>query len=223
MNITMPIGIDEEYYLNEEKGFKEINDKRKLISINDLDFINDKIPIFKGDITFLKDIDVIVNAANKKMLGCFYPLHNYIDNIIFSYAGLKIRRDLIEIMKIENNNKDEENGKCKETKGYSLPAKYVFHTVGPKIMFGKIETKDKEDLKNSYLSCLKKCEEMKLSSIAFPSISTGGFSFPISLAHKIAIDTVKDYLKNTKYIKRVVLVLFSDNDFNIYKDYLTNK
>lgn len=77
MNITMPIGIDEEYYLNEEKGFKEINDKRKLITINDLDFINDKIPIFKGDITFLKDIDVIVNDANKKMLCCFYPLHNY--------------------------------------------------------------------------------------------------------------------------------------------------
>lgn len=79
-------------------------------------------------------VDAIVNAANSKVLGCFVLLHNCIENVIHSAAGIQLRDECNTIMKIQG--KDEEAGKAKINGAYNLPSKYVIHTVGPTIPQG---------------------------------------------------------------------------------------
>lgn len=209
MNITMPYDLADEYYEKEEKVLRDILSRKIIFDINNL---NEGISIIKGDITLLK-VDAIVNACNSKLLGCFQPLHKCVDNAIHSFAGLKVRRDLIEIM--EKQAHDELNGLCKVTKGYNLPSKYIFHTVGP--IYNNLK-QDAIDLRSCYYNSLKKADEMKLESIAFPSISTGIFGYPIDKASSIAINTAKEYLeKENKNLKRIVFVLFSEGDYSVYE------
>ena len=131
-------------------------------------------------------------------------------SLIEKYADNHIK--LVDMMLIQGY--DEPNGKCKVTKGYNLPSKFIFHTVGP-IYKGSIQ--DDIDLKNCYLSCLKKADEMKLESICFCSLSTGLYGFPIEKASLIAISTVKKYLKEeNKNIKKIIFDVFSEGDFDAY-------
>lgn len=208
LNITMPLNLSSEFYLKEGKILKDEINKKKIVDVKE--FPNG-ISLYKGDITLI-NADAIVNACNEKMLGCFIPNHSCIDNAIHSYAGLEVRRDMIEIM--GNQGHDEENGMCKVTKAYNLPSKYIFHTVGP--IYDGI-SQDEIDLKNCYLSCLKEADEMKLESIVFSSISTGVYGYPKTEACKIAVKTTSDYLKyKNKNIKKVIFDCFSMEDFNIY-------
>ena len=209
MNITMPYDLSDEYYEKEEKVLRNILYRKIIV---DTDNLNDGISIIKGDITLLK-VDAIVNACNSKLLGCFQPLHKCVDNAIHSFAGLKVRRDLIEIMNKQAH--DEANGLCKVTKGYNLPSKYIFHTVGP--IYDNLN-QDAVDLRNCYYNSLKMADDMKLESIAFPSISTGIFGYPIEKASTIALNTAKEYLeKENKNLKRIVFVLFSEGDYSVYE------
>lgn len=208
MNITMPFDLSNEFYQRQDNVLKDILSKKKII---DSSIFNDGINLYKGDITLIK-ADAIVNACNSKLLGCFVPGHNCIDNAIHSFAGLQLRRDLIQVM--EEQGYDEPNGKCKVTPAYNLPSKYIFHTVGP-IYSGS--NQDDIDLENCYLSCLKKADEMKLESIVFCSLSTGIYGFPIERAAKIAVKTVRDYLKKeNKNIKKVIFDVFSERDNEVY-------
>lgn len=210
-NITMPYDLSEEFYVKQDLILKDILSKKQIIDVNDLKPIKDNIYLFKGDITLIK-ADAIVNACNKKMLGCFVPGHHCIDNAIHSFAGLEVRRDMMRIM--EEQGYDEPNGKCKVTKGYNLPAKYIFHTVGP-IYNGSGQ--NNIDLRNCYYSCMKMADDMRLESIVFCSLSTGVFGFPIDKASDIAINTVNKYLKEeNKNIKKVIFNVFSDKDYNVY-------
>lgn len=186
LNITMPINLSDEFYKRQDIVLKEELNKKNIV---DESFFKKGISLFKGDITLLK-VDAITNACNSKMLGCFVPGHHCIDNAIHTYAGLEVRRDMMEIMNKQGH--DEANGLVKVSKGYNLPSKFIFHTVGP--IYSRIK-QDDIDLANSYYSCLKKADEMKLKSIAFCSLSTGIFGFPIEKASIIAIETVKRYLK----------------------------
>ena len=214
MNVAMPVGFSEEFYLRQDKYLQDRLKNLTVIDVNKLSY-KDNIALFKGDITLLK-ADAIINAANSQLLGCFVPNHHCIDNAIHSFAGLQVRRDLIEIMAEQGH--EEPNGQVKVTKGYNLPAKYIFHTVGP-IYRG--QNKDNIDLTNCYYSCLKKADEMKLESIVFCSISTWVFGFPIDKASQIAIKTVKNYLeKENQNIKMVIFDVFSDVDYKIYEDNL---
>lgn len=209
MNITMPYDLSDEYYEKEEKVLKSILSRK---TITDIIGFNNCISIAKGDITLFK-VDAIVNACNSKLLGCFQPLHKCVDNAIHSFAGLKVRRDLMRIM--DNQGHDEANGLCKVTKGYNLPSKYIFHTVGP--IYNNLK-QDAIDLRNSYYNSLKMADDMKLESIAFPSISTGIFGYPIEKASEIAINTAKEYLeKENKNLKKIVFVLFSEGDYSVYE------
>lgn len=208
LNITMPIHLSDEFYLRQDKVLKDLLSKKVVVDSNDF---KDGISLYKGDITLIK-ADAIVNACNSDLLGCFIPLHHCIDNAIHSFAGLQVRRDLYDVMQKQGHK--EKNGFVKVTKGYNLPSKYIFHTVGP--IYDK-SNQNEIDLENCYLSCLKKADEMGLESIVFCSISTGVFSFPIDKASDIAINTVKDYLKaENKNIKKVIFDLFSDNDYYVY-------
>lgn len=212
MNITTPYSLSDEYYKYQDEIIKNELKKKDII---DVSTFND-ISIYKGDIISLK-ADVIVNACNEKLLGCFSPLHNCIDNAIHSFAGLEMRRDLMEIM--DKQNHDEENGKCKVTKGYNLNAKYVFHTVGPKI-FGNVTKENENDLRNCYLSSLKMAIDMKLNSIVFPCISTGIYGYPKDLARDLAIKTVKEFLNENNSNIKVIFNVFTDYDYKLYKEKL---
>lgn len=173
---------------------------------------SDRISLWRGDITRL-GVDAIVNAANSQLLGCFVPCHGCIDNAIHSAAGIQLRNECAEIMAEQGH--EEPIGKAKITKGYNLPAKHVIHTVGPIVGLAVTE-KQKEQLKDCYLNCLKVAEKSSLKSIAFCCISTGEFHFPNKLAAEIAVDTVDRFLTKNS-IERVLFNVFKEQDFNIYK------
>ena len=211
-NITMPYDLSVEFYEKQDNVLQEILSRKKIKDASDF---SDGVSLYQGDITLIK-ADAIVNACNNKMLGCFVPGHHCIDNAIHSFAGLQVRRDMMAIM--ENQGHDEPNGDCKVTKAYNLPSRYIFHTVGP-IYGGK--TQDETDLKNCYLSCLKKADEMGLTSIAFCCLSTGVFGYPNEKAAFLAVNTVRQYLaKENENVKKVVFNVFLDKDYDIYKKLL---
>lgn len=212
LNITMPIDLSDEFYLKQDRVIQEELAKKQIIDISSFPL---GISLHKGDITLINS-DAIVNACNSKMLGCFVAGHNCIDNAIHTFGGLEVRRDMMEIMNKQGH--DEPNGDVKVTLAYNLPSKYIFHTVGP--IYSNIP-QDNLDLVSSYYSCLKKADEMGLESITFCSLSTGIFGFPIEKASKLAIKTVKTYLKEeNKNIKKVIFDVFSDSDYEVYKNNL---
>ena len=105
-------------------------------------------------------------------------------------------------------------GEARITKGYRLPAKHVIHTVGP-IWHGGRNGED-ELLRSCYRNCLKLSEQNGVRTIAFPSISTGAYGYPIEQASSIAVETVNEYLDETSKIEKVVFVCFSRADYEVY-------
>jgi len=164
----------------------------------------ERIKLIKSDITKVK-VDAIVNAANKSLLG-----GGGVDGAIHQAAGPKL---LEECRKLGGC----ETGEAKITNGYNLPARYVIHTVGPIWRGGK--NNEAKFLKNCYLNSLRLAEKYNIKTIAFPAISTGAYGYPKIKAAKVAIETVSDYLKKSK-IKRVVFVLFTNTDYQIYQKLL---
>lgn len=177
---------------------------------------DERISIWQGDITLL-EVDAIVNAANSAMLGCWVPNHACIDNCIHTFAGVQLRRDCSRIMRAQGH--EEPTGTAKITSAYSLPSRYVLHTVGP-IISGPVTERDKELLASSYRSCFELAEEHGIESIAYCCISTGVFRFPNDLAAEIAIKTVRECLDNAKSVKHVIFNVFKDVDKMLYENIL---
>lgn len=219
MNIRMPSRISEEFLKVQDDYLTNETLNKDLTSVEDIKKVKGKIALWQGDITTLK-ADAIVNAANSKLLGCFIPMHNCIDNVIHSAAGIQLREECNTIMKIQD--KDEGIGKAKITGAYNLPSKHVIHTVGPAIAQGMLPSKsDCEDLASCYNSCLDIASQNNLDSLAFCCISTGIFNFPQDLAAEIAITTVEEYLKsNETSLNNVIFNVFTDRDYLIYKNLL---
>ena len=223
MNIQSPTQLSDKYYEIQIKILCNETREKNLVSAeeikaisNNTNEIESRIAVWQGDITYLK-VDAIVNAANSQMLGCFIPLHNCIDNQIHSAAGFQLRMECDHIMKEQGH--EEKIGTAKITNAYNLPSKYVIHTVGPAIPNGfKPSEKEKAELASCYKSCLELADKRKLKSIAFCSISTGVFNFPKEDASKIAIKTVKDYLKNNKdtNLEKIIFNTFSKDSTDIY-------
>ena len=224
MNIQTPVKLSDKFYEIQNKILSEETENKNLAYDSEIrtisenpDEIESKIALWQGDITCLK-VDGIVNAANSQMLGCFIPLHNCIDNQIHSAAGYQLRMECHKIM--EEQGHEEDIGKAKITPAYNLPSKYVLHTVGPAIAYGSLPSeKDYEKLENCYRSCLELADSNGLKSLAFCSISTGVFNFPKDQASKLAIETVRNYLKNNPKtsIERVIFNTFSDEATEIYR------
>lgn len=212
-NITMPYALSEEFYRLQDKILREETQKKNIIFAENLSPMKGKICLWKGDITAIR-ADGIVNACNSELLGCFQPLHSCVDNAIHSFAGLQVRRDLMKIMDLQGH--PEENGGCKITKGYNLPAKYILHTVGPQVK-GKVTEKNEADLKACYLSCLQTAEEFKLKTLVFCSISTGIYGYPIAQASRLAVSTVAQYFEEKdSQIEKIIFNTFSEGDYAIY-------
>lgn len=219
MTISLPNNLSDAYYELEKEYLNEKSQNKLIISCDKVEEkLFEQVYLFKGDITAIK-ADAIVNAANEKMLGCFVPRHHCIDNAIQMASGLGLRQECMEIMKEQGQ--DEEVGLAKITKGYNLPAKYVIHTVGPNVN-GPVRLTGEEvvnQLRSCYLSILRKANEYEdIKNIVFCSISTGVYGVPISLASEIALITIKEYLSNEKHrLERVIIDVFSEEDYNEYK------
>ena len=218
MNVREPKNIDDGFlkiqdeYLTEENNSAKITDVNQLVSSNP----DERVILWQGDITALR-VDAIVNAANSQMCGCFRPMHNCVDNIIHSKSGMQLRLKCAELMQKQGH--EEPAGQAKITPAYNLPCKYVLHTVGP-IVQGKLTKRHEEQLKSCYRSCLELAERNGVESIAFCCISTGVFMFPNQRAAEIAVETVKEYLKDHDGMKKVVFNVYKDLDLEIYRDLL---
>ncbi len=218
MNVRHPSSISEEFLGIQDEFLTEENNSRHLVSIFELSDYNKNcknIILWQGDIITLK-VDAIVNAANDAMLGCFIPNHACIDNVIHSAAGVQLREDCNQFMKLQGHR--EKTGDAKITKAYNLPCKHVIHTVGP--IVDVLKDKHKQDLASCYVSCLDLAIKNSLKSIAFCCISTGEFRFPNKEAAEIAIKTVKDYLSSNNTDIKVVFNVFKDVDYELYKQLL---
>lgn len=219
MNVRPPKEVSSEFLEIQDEFLSNETSKKILTSAEDIREVKGKLALWQGDITTLK-VDAIVNAANSKLLGCFIPMHNCIDNVIHSAAGIQLREECNRIM--QNQATDEEVGKAKITGAYNLPSRYVIHTVGPAIPQGLKPSDDEcENLANCYRSCLELADSYGIKTIAFCGISTGVFNFPQELAAEIAIKTVGQYLnENESSLEKVIFDVFSNESYMIYKKLL---
>ena len=164
-----------------------------------------KPELYKGDITKL-NVDAIVNAANNSLLG-----GGGVDGAIHRAAGH-------ELLEYNQRLGGCTTGEAKISPGFKLPAKYIIHTVGPVWNGGK-NNEDKL-LANCYKNSLKLAAENNIKTIAFPSVSTGVYRFPVERASKIAVKEVKDFLEKDSSIEKVIFVCFDDRIYEIYNEIL---
>ncbi|MEM3577094.1 MAG: O-acetyl-ADP-ribose deacetylase [Candidatus Bathyarchaeia archaeon] len=167
-----------------------------------------KICLVQGDITEM-DTDAIVNAANTTLMG-----GGGVDGAIHRKGGPKILEECKRIRATEWPN-GLPTGKAVITSGGNLKAKYIIHTVGP-IWRGGTHG-EPELLAEAYRNSLMLAVSKGLKTIAFPSISTGAYGYPIEKACKVALATIKEFVEREDKLEEVVLVLFSKQDFEIYK------
>jgi O-acetyl-ADP-ribose deacetylase len=168
---------------------------------------NATLEIIQGDITEV-EADAIVNAANSTLLG-----GGGVDGAIHRKGGPKILEEC-KLIRATEWPDGLPTGKAVITSGGNLKAKYVIHTVGP-VWLGGFHV-EAELLKQAYRNTLKLAVSKGLKTIAFPSISTGAYSYPIEEANHIAISIVKSFLEKEDRLERVIFVLFSKRDFEIY-------
>ena len=213
MNVRIAKNVDDEFIKVQDEYLKEEIKRKGIVDIDDLKPIKDGIYLWQGDITTLR-CDVIVNAANSGMTGCYVPNHRCIDNCIHSFAGVQLRLECDEIMTKQGYS--EPTGQAKITNSYNLPCKYIIHTVGP-IINGKLTSEDCDLLESCYKSCLELAAKNNLDSIAFCCISTGEFHFPNDKAAQIAVKTVEEFMKKETSLKKVIFNVFKDMDDEIYR------
>ena len=166
----------------------------------------ERLEIVKADITTLT-VDAIVNAANRTLLG-----GGGVDGAIRRAAG----KELLEECRTLGGCP---TGEAKITGGYRLKARHVIHTVGP--IYADGNHGEPELLAACYRNSLKVAEENCLKTIAFPSISTGAYGYPIERAAPIALREIRAFLSMHPDFKKVYVVCFSLSDYELYRKLLS--
>jgi O-acetyl-ADP-ribose deacetylase (regulator of RNase III) len=164
-----------------------------------------RMELLQGDITCLQ-VDAIVNAANRSLLG-----GGGVDGAIHRAAGPQ----LLAECKTFNGC---ETGQARITAGYRLPARHVIHTVGP---IYRQRPQDSQLLASCYQRSLELAVAHGLKTVAFPAISCGVYGYPPEKACAIAVDTVKGFLQQNRDLKKVLFVVYADEIYRLYHDYLT--
>ena len=168
-----------------------------------------EVKLVHGDIT-KQETEAIVNAANSSLMG-----GGGVDGAIHRAGGRRILEECQVIRKTKYLD-GLPTGEAVITTGGNLKASYVIHTVGPVWRGG--DKGEPQLLKRVYVNTLRVAVESKVKTISFPSISTGTYGYPIELASKVAIGTVKEFLeKYENKLDEVVFVLFSKNDLEVYR------
>jgi O-acetyl-ADP-ribose deacetylase (regulator of RNase III) len=161
-----------------------------------------RVKLVRGDITELA-VDAIVNAANTTLLG-----GGGVDGAIHRAAG----PELLAQCKTLGGCRP---GEAKITRGYTLPARFVIHTVGPVWSGG--HRGEPEILANCYRNSLQVAVENGLRTIAFPAISCGAYRFPIADAAQVAVRTTTEFLHGNDSVDQVTFVVSSDNIYSAYE------
>ncbi len=168
--------------------------------------MKERISIVEGDIT-RQAVDAIVNAANTSLLG-----GGGVDGAIHRAAGPELLEETRQIGGCPT-------GEARVSKGYRLPAKWVIHTVGP-VWAGGHKNEDAL-LSNCYKNSLSKAVEIGARTIAFPSISTGVYRFPLERATEIALKETRRFLEKDTTLRRVVFVCFGEQVLKTYQEVST--
>ena len=161
-----------------------------------------RLEALQGDIS-KQAVDAIVNAANTTLLG-----GGGVDGAVHRAAGPELLKECRRIGGCPT-------GEARITQGHRLPAKYVIHTVGP--VWGGGQRGEPALLRSCYVNALRLAAERGLRSIAFPSISTGAYRYPVERAAEIAVTTVRAALGTATSIALVRFVCFSEADLEVYR------
>ena len=164
--------------------------------------LSGRIAVIEGDIT-KQNVDAVVNAANTTLLG-----GGGVDGAIHRAAGPELLAECRTLGGCPT-------GQARITKGYRLPAKWVIHTVGPVWRDG--EHGEAALLASCYRSCFALAERRGIRTIAFPSISTGAYGFPMDRAARIALTETKRFLEKNALVERVLLVCFGKAALETYQ------
>jgi len=164
-----------------------------------------RLSLIRGDIT-KQETDAIVNAANSSLMG-----GGGVDGAIHRAGGPAI---LEECKRIRSERGPLPAGQAVITTGGNLKARFVIHTVGP-IWHGG-GSGEPELLSSAYRESLKLAVENRLSSVSFPSISTGAYGYPVDMAARVALEAVRSFLKEDASLTEVIFVLFDANTYEAY-------
>lgn len=164
----------------------------------------ERISIRMGDITTLQ-VDAIVNAANSTLLG-----GAGVDGMIHWVAGSGLLEECRTIGWCPT-------GEARITAGYNLPARFVIHTVGP--VYGVDRANAPQLLAECYANCLALAVRYGIRTLAFPAISCGAYGYPTAEACRIALDTTRAFLANSALPEKVIFVLYSCRDYDVYREY----
>jgi O-acetyl-ADP-ribose deacetylase (regulator of RNase III) len=171
------------------------------------------VHLVKGDITD-QDVDALVNAANSTLLG-----GGGVDGAVHRRGGPKLLEEC-KLIRQRDWPLGLPSGEAVITSGGNLKAKRVIHTVGPIWRGGN--SGEASVLASCYRNSLKVAIKEGLRSVAFPSISTGAFGYPIKDAARIALQTVKEFVEREGRPESVVFVLFSEEDAGVYRDIISS-
>lgn len=168
-------------------------------------FGNVTVELIEGDIAYQNDIDAVVNAANAEL-----RIGGGVAGAIHRAAGPGLEEESRRLAPISP-------GQAVITGAHQLPNKHVIHCLGP--VYGRDEPADKL-LANCYRNALRLAEKDQLSSVAFPSISTGAFGYPMEDAARIALETIRQEAPGLKHVRTIRFVLFGREAFAIHKKVL---
>jgi O-acetyl-ADP-ribose deacetylase (regulator of RNase III) len=168
-----------------------------------------KIRLIRGDITDV-DADAIVNAANSTLMG-----GGGVDGAIHQKGGPAILEECKRI-RASQWPSGLPTGKAVITSGGNLKARHVIHTVGP-IWHGGSHS-EPNLLADAYKNSLELAASKNLNTVAFPSISTGAYGYPVEKASRTALTTVKRFLEKESTLREIAFVLFTEHDLEIYKE-----